>query len=180
MFFSHQLKKGFTLVELMVVITIIALLSAILFVNFNDARMLSRDKARMTSLKELQLAIELYKAQYGNYPAAGCGVSTSNFAGPGTASASGFSSCTLYIAGLVPDFISALPTDPRLEADADRGFYYRSNGTSFKLMIHDSVETSFITSYGDEFARCPGAGGACGATVPGTTYAVYSAGAVDW
>ncbi len=178
--FSHQLKKGFTLIELMVVIAIIALLSAALFVNFNDARMLSRDKARMTSLKELQLSLELYKAQYGNYPASGCSVSTSNFAGPGSASASGFSECTIYIAGLVPDFISVLPTDPRFEATANRGFYYRSDGTSYKLMIYDTVETSVITSYGDEFARCPAVGGNCGATVPGTTYAVYSSGAEDW
>lgn len=180
MSFSHQLKKGFTLIELMVVITIIALLSAALFVNFNDARMLSRDKARMTSLKEVQLSLELYKAQYGNYPASGCSVGTSNFAGPGTASASGLSTCAIYIAGLVPDFITTLPTDPKFENDANRGFYYRSNGTSYKLMIHNTVETSFVTAYGDEFARCPSAGGACGATVSSSTYAVYSAGAEDW
>ncbi len=178
--FSQLRKKGFTLIELMVVVAIIALLAAALFVNFNDARMLSRDKARMTSLKELQLSLELYKAQYGNYPAAGCTVGTSNFAGPGTATASGFSSCTLYIAGLVPDFISVLPVDQKFENDANRGFYYRSNGTSYKLMIYNTVETSFVTAYGDEFARCPGAGGACGATVSSSTYAVYSAGAEDW
>lgn len=172
-------KSGFTLIELMVVITIIALLSAVLFVNFNDARMLSRDKARMTSLKELQLAIELYKAQYGNYPAAGCG-GTTNFAGRGPASGGGFASCSTYITGLVPDFISALPVDPRSEDDTDKGYYYRSDGNSFKLMSYDAVETSLVTGYGDEFARCPGSGGACGATVPATTYAVYSAGAVDW
>ncbi len=174
-------RAGFTLIEIMVVITIIALLSAALFVNFNDARMLSRDKARMTSLKELQLSLEFYKAQYGSYPVAGCGVSSGNFAGPGPASAAGFSgNCDLYIAGLVPDFISVLPTDPRSENTANMGYYYRSNGNSFKLMIYDSVETTFVTSYGDEFARCPGVGGSCGGAVPGTTYAVYSAGAENW
>ena len=111
--------------------------------------------------------------------AAGCGVSTSNFAGPGPGT-SGFSTCDQYIAGLVPDFISILPTDPRSEGDSNRGFYYRSDGNSYKLMVYDSVETSVIASYGDEFARCPGVGGSCGAAVPGTTYAVYSLGAEDW
>lgn len=183
---THFLKRGFTLVELMVVITIIAMLSAVLFVNFNEARMSARDKARATGLKELQLSLELYKAQYGRYPAAGCSAPAANFAGPGTAGASGFTACTNYIVGhaagitFVPDFISSLPTDPKFENEANRGYYYRSNGSSYKLMVYDTVESEEISAYGDEFARCPSAGGACGATVPATTYAVYSAGAEDW
>jgi prepilin-type N-terminal cleavage/methylation domain-containing protein len=185
---DHIFKKGFTLVELMVVVTIIALLSAVLFANFGDARMSSRDKARMTELKELQLSLELYKAQYGRYPAAGCSASASNFAGPGPATASNLTSCTIYITGhtagvtFVPDFISQLPTDPMFENQANRGFYYRTDasGSSYKLMVFDAVELETVTAYGEEFARCPAAGGACPATVPANTYAVYSVGAEDW
>ena len=47
----------------MVVVGIIAILSSILYANFNEARMIARDKTRMTTLKEVQLALELYKAQ---------------------------------------------------------------------------------------------------------------------
>jgi prepilin-type N-terminal cleavage/methylation domain-containing protein len=186
--YRHIFKKGFTLVELMVVVTIIALLSAVIFVNFNEARMSSRDKARMTSLKELQLSLELYKSQYGRYPAAGCSAGATEFAGPGTATASGFRECANYIVGhaapatFVPDFISSLPTDPKFETEPNRGFYYRTNatGSSYKLMVYDAVELEFITSYTNDFARCPAAAGACGAAIPGTTYAIYSAGAQDW
>ena len=178
-------KKGFTLVELMVVVTIIALLSAVLFANFGDASMSSRDKARMTELKELQLSLELYKAQYGRYPAQGCG-GASDFAGPGPATAGNLSSCTNYITGhtagvnFVPDFVSQLPNDIMFEDEVNRGFYYRTDGSSYKLMVLDSVELETITAYGEDFARCPGAGGSCPATVPANTYAVYSAGAEDW
>lgn len=170
-------KKGFTLVELMVTVSIIAILSAIIYASFDQARAQARDKARMSSLKEVQLALEVYKAQNGSYPLSGC--SASGFAGPGPAS-SGFTACNNYIPGLVPDFIDKLPTDPRFESESTRGYYYQSDGNSYKFMSYDVVEAQTVTAYGEEFARCPGAGGACGATVPATTYAVYSAGAENW
>lgn len=169
---------GFTLVELMVVISIIGIMSSILYVNYNDAREQARDKVRMTDLKSLQLAIETYKAQNGQYPASGCSGGT-DFVGPGPGTGV-FKSCDTYIVGLTPDFISVLPKDPRSESDTNKGFYYSSNGTSYKLMVYDSVERLFITSYSDEFARCPKTGGACSGAVPDKTYAVYSNGAADW
>ncbi len=172
-----KFKNGFTLVELMVTVSIIAILSAIIYASFDQARAQARDKARMSSLKEVQLALEVYKAQNGSYPVAGC--SAADFAGPGPGT-SGFTQCTNYIVGLVPDFIDKLPTDPRFENDSNRGFYYQSDGNSYKFMSYDAVETQTVAAYGEEFARCPGAGGECGGAVPATTYAVYSAGAEDW
>ncbi len=173
---------GFTLVELMVVVSIIGIMSSVLYVNYNDAREQARDKVRMTDLKSLQLAIETYKAQHGRYPAQGCGTVGTDFAGPGPVSGGSFASCDVYITGLTPDFISVLPKDSRSENETNKGFYYKTdtNGTSYKLMVYDSVERFTIISWGDEFARCPKSGGACSGAVPANTYAVYSAGATDW
>ncbi len=181
--------QGFTLIELTVVVAIIGMLSAVLYANFDDARKQARDKARMTSLKELQLAIELYKAQNGSYPTAGCSAGTDKFAGPGSENRTDLVSCTgtaQYISqlGFIPDFISALPIDPKSETVSNQGIYYRSDGTSYKLMFLDTVETATVTSYGDEFARCPavtGSGEGCpSSTPPAATYAVYSVGAETW
>jgi len=174
--------SGFTLIELLVTISIIAVLSAVIFVTFNDAREQARDKARTTTLKEVQLALEMYRAQNGNYPSAGCSVSDTEFAGPGPAGSTGYTSCVPYIAGLVPDFISVLPLDPKFENEPGRGFYYRSDRNNYKLMLLDVVEALEITSYDNEFARCPRqqTSGACAGAVPATTYAVYSFGALDW
>ncbi len=183
---NNSLKsRGFTLVELMVVVTIIAMLSAVLYGSFNQARQQARDKARMTGLKELQLAIEMYKAQYGRYPEAGCSRGI-EWVGPGTHPSWGNTThCPTYIVGLTPDFISTLPTDPLSEMTVGWGMLYKTNaaGTVYKIMVHGSVESLFIQSYEDEFARCPYDCGQsfCSASGPqGTVYAAYSLGAQCW
>ena len=180
-------KTGFTLIELMVVIAIIGILSTILYASFDVAKSQSRDKVRMASLKELQLAIELYKAQNGVYPTRGCeGITAvTDFVGPGPTpggSAGGFASCARYIIGLDPDFIPALPSDPRFENEAGRGFYYRSNGTSYKLLLLNVAESIKVAGYDDDFARCPAfVSGTCPTPVSiETTYSVYSSGAQNW
>lgn len=181
-------SQGFTLVELLVVISIIALLSTILYASFDQSRQQTRDKTRLSSLKELQLAIEQYKAQTGSYPLAGCGANPPQFAGPGVVSISGLRACegndiVNYISNLAPSYIKALPFDPKFEFESDRGFYYRSDGNSYKLMMRDVAENILIKSYDDEFARCPAktSSGECSTNEPpSTTYAVYSIGAEDW
>jgi len=69
--FSIRKSKGFTLIEVLVVIAILAGLVAILFPNFMDARARSRDTARKSDLRSMQKALEFYKAnQYPpKYPA---------------------------------------------------------------------------------------------------------------
>ncbi len=54
-------KNGFTLVELLVVIGIITMITALLFPNFMGARQRARDSQRKTDLKQIQGAVELYK-----------------------------------------------------------------------------------------------------------------------
>lgn len=71
-FIKHQLRRsgaGFTLIELLVVIIIIGVLSAILFANFVGVRQRARDAQRKSDLRQIQAALELYKADIGNYPA---------------------------------------------------------------------------------------------------------------
>lgn len=173
--------RGFTLVELIVVIGIIGVLSSIVYANFGSARTVARDEVRKTSVKDLELAIRLYKAQNGTYPDAGCGTSAGNFAGPGPSGAAWANSCDEYIDGLTPDFIAQLPQDPNQEQDSNKGFYYRSDGISYKLMVYNTVETKVVTSATDEFARCPSFS-SCGgsSTDRAKTYTVYSANAAQW
>ncbi len=168
--------RGFTLIELLVVIAIIAILAAVLLSSFDEARKSARDDARKAELKELQLALELYKAQNGRYPAAGC-----NRGASWTSQAPTYGNCTEYIAGLAPEYVSELPIDPNAQAN-NQGYLYRTNssGSSYKLLAYLTVESKTVGSFVDEFSRWPYA--SCGYTVAQTetTYAVYSAGAECW
>lgn len=61
-------KKGFTLIELLVVIAIIGLLSTLAVVALGNARLKARDAKRMSDLKQVQTALELYYTDKGAYP----------------------------------------------------------------------------------------------------------------
>jgi prepilin-type N-terminal cleavage/methylation domain-containing protein/prepilin-type processing-associated H-X9-DG protein len=61
-------RRAFTLIELVVVIAIIALLAAILFPVFSQAREKARQAACLSNMKQLGLAISLYQQDYdGHY-----------------------------------------------------------------------------------------------------------------
>jgi prepilin-type N-terminal cleavage/methylation domain-containing protein len=171
-------SRGFTLVELMVVVSIIGILSAVVYANFGTSRQIARDNVRKTDLKNLQLAIELYKAQNGVYPL-GCNGTGSPVSWSGNVNGSYACSdgSTEYIVGLVPDFIAALPVDPKASTYAvgsNFGYVYgaSSNQKEYKLMAAGVVEVLQVQSYSDEFARCPAQGGTQGCTGAVTKSAV--------
>jgi general secretion pathway protein G len=62
-------KKGFTLIELLVVIAIIGLLSTLAVVALGSARQKARDAKRLSDLKQVQTALELYYTDKNSYPA---------------------------------------------------------------------------------------------------------------
>jgi prepilin-type processing-associated H-X9-DG protein/prepilin-type N-terminal cleavage/methylation domain-containing protein len=73
----RQRKTAFTLIELLVVIAVIALLAAILFPVFAQARAKARQATCLSNLKQIGLAVMMYAQDYdemlppANYPAPG-------------------------------------------------------------------------------------------------------------
>lgn len=61
-------NKGFTLIELLVVIAIIGLLSTLAVVSLNGARVKARNARRMSDLKQISTAMELYSSENSYYP----------------------------------------------------------------------------------------------------------------
>ncbi len=65
---KNQKKKGFTLIELLVVIAIIGLLATLSVVALNNARERARDSRRVSDIKQIQTALELYFDAEDEYP----------------------------------------------------------------------------------------------------------------
>jgi prepilin-type N-terminal cleavage/methylation domain-containing protein len=61
-------SKGFTLVELLTVIAIIAILTAILFPVFSRAKVAAKRQVDSSNLASLHQALQLYRTDQGGYP----------------------------------------------------------------------------------------------------------------
>lgn len=104
---GHKTTKGFTLIELLVVIAIIGILSSVVLASLNSARQKGRDAKRISDVKQIQLALELYYDANGKYPNV---VSTTTLVTPG--------------------YIAALPQDPVGNTEYSYAAYYLSGGTA--------------------------------------------------
>ena len=116
-------KKGFTLIELLVVIAIIGLLSTLAVVALGSAREKARDSKRLSDLKQVQTALELYYTDNNAYPTAATAV-TLGSVNIACLNASGFAAtgCTSPYMGLVP-------TDPGSTSYA----YTSANGSTYSI-----------------------------------------------
>ena len=106
-------KRGFTLIELLVVIAIIGILSSVVLASLGTAREKARDATRISDIKNIQLALELYYDSLQAYPANTVG----------TANAYGMTGVTL-VAALAPTYIPRLPEDPSSARGAADRYHY--------------------------------------------------------
>ena len=66
--FALAINKGFTLVELLVVMAILGILATIITGGFKNALMRGRDTRRKSDLKQIATALELFYHDWGYYP----------------------------------------------------------------------------------------------------------------
>ncbi|MFZ1243010.1 MAG: type II secretion system protein [Candidatus Saccharimonas sp.] len=65
---SPKRNRGFTIVELLIVIVVSAILAAISIVSYNNIQARAKNTARLTMAENTIKLLELYKATYGEYP----------------------------------------------------------------------------------------------------------------
>jgi general secretion pathway protein G len=93
-----NIQRGFTIVELLIVIVVIGILAAITIVAYSGIQQRARDSIRTGDISSLQKALELYRVDNGIYPSVG-------------ADNTGYAVSSLA-ATLVPMYIPKLPNDP--------------------------------------------------------------------
>ena len=114
-------KSGFTIVELLIVVVVIAILAAITIVAYNGIQQNSRYSVMKSDIATYNKAILMYQAKYGNYPY--------NNAGP----AGNVSGRTLNISGL-NEFLSTPPTMPNDGVGGYYAYIWSTNGTEYKIV----------------------------------------------
>jgi prepilin-type N-terminal cleavage/methylation domain-containing protein len=61
-------NRGFTIVELLIVIVVIGILAALVVVTYNGIQQKARDTERKTDVNAIHGQVEAYQAQNGKYP----------------------------------------------------------------------------------------------------------------
>lgn len=119
---NHR-HKGFTIIELLVVISIIGLLSSIATFALGNARKQARDNRRIQDLKQIQTALELYYKDNQKYPRPNSldGYTTNIGTGAGhclNRDGTKWGNQDDYIEDLeAGKYISNLPLDPRFDVN---------------------------------------------------------------
>lgn len=125
-------RKGFTLIEILIVVAIIAILASIVLVGLGPTQALGRDSRRVSDLQEIQNGLELYYNKNGAYPVPAQGAAWTVFQGDLTGASIG---------------INNVPVDP---SSPGRGYAYAwsAAGASYELMAYlESSQDSLWSSY---------------------------------
>lgn len=148
-------QKGFTLLEILLVIAAIGILAAIVIVAINPNRQLSqvRDTLRQSDAVTLQKALEQYLIDTGSYPPGVTSEYTevcnsgSNGIGEGTVN----SDC-IDLRPLVPTYIASVPTDPS-GGTGETGFYVHTHSVNQKITITSSQAENTIISINPDYVQ---------------------------
>jgi len=121
-------KSGFTLVEILVVVTIISLLASIAALSYSRFIKQSRDTRRKTDIEQVRAAVELYRNFNSVYPA------SLLFDGTGT------------VADGTATYMSKVPSDPLASGPLSTTYYYLSSGTFQDYVVCAYLEGGETTS----------------------------------
>lgn len=145
-------KKGFTLIEMLVVIGIALTLLVIMLVNLSDSRKKARDNVRVADISTIRLALEEYRVACGVFPTR-LDITANN-------------GRTGICSSMLGDFISEIPTAPSRRGDSllvgtnvipddaiFNGYFYAGLSTSLNnspcYEYHIAAELEFAVNNGE-------------------------------
>ncbi len=114
-----KFNKGFTLVELMIVITVIAILATIAVVSFTRVQKQARDTKRKGDLRALATGLQAYYTEKQAYPTAVQGTAV-----------------------LTPTYVPVIPTDPQSKAS----YTYTNDATNNTYGLCATLEAPVVST----------------------------------
>ena len=124
-------KKGFTLIEILIVVAIIAILASVVLVGLGPTQQAGRDARRISDLSEVQNGLELYYNAKGQYPAPAAGTWSDGLV------------ATLTGAGIG---VSSVPSDP--SSNRSYQYWYSLGQTSYILGAQlENLQNSVFNNY---------------------------------
>lgn len=116
-------RKGFTLFELLIVISILSLLAVLSISALTSVRRSGRDARRKSDLEEVRTAIEQWRSDKGSYPLQGNGTNLLDIT---------CSSATGLVDNATPQnvYLQKAPKDPGC---SNRSYHYTVNGQDYTL-----------------------------------------------
>ncbi len=140
MWAKHKSQPGFTIVELLIVVVVIAILAAITIVSYNGIQERARNSKILSDINQVHKLVELHYAEFGEYPKTGAAMDTANL---GYADSNCAYNTSTRQSNWVPGLNKAIPQsdgNPRGGAKPGNGptafngcYVYISDGTSYVL-----------------------------------------------
>ena len=172
---TNTQTKGFTLVELLIVISIIALLTGIIIAKISGSKQSANYLKRLNDINQVDLALQRYNAaNYGKYPT----TSGSWYSSATCVAQSATVSATAYVPSVVPTYIASLPADADKALDCLSGpvYMYKSNGRDYKLIVYNDVKDKAVLLQKNSSMVDP----ARGATTTTPSFGIWTSGAIGW
>ncbi len=120
-----NMKNGFTLIEVLVVATIIALLAAAGMVSYSQFSKQSRDAKRKADIEQIRAALEMFRSSSSgsSYPA----------------SVNSCDNLSSYLVSGSPSYMSTIPQDPQSKTNT---YYYDCHVYAQTYTVAAYLETS--------------------------------------
>lgn len=144
---------GFILIELLIVVAVIAVISALIWVPLSNHQKKARDAKRKADLNDIQIALQLYYQDFGRYP------------GNQNTTYSSLTPNSPWIPDLDSTYIKELPRDPintLLSINNIRAYLY---------IVNDPTQT-YCLATNLEYDQDPQKKNECGITVGGMDYTI--------
>ncbi|MBX4205782.1 type II secretion system GspH family protein [Candidatus Microgenomates bacterium] len=133
-----MLKRGFTLIEILVVIAIIGILSTLAIISYTGVQKSARDTQRKSDLKQYQNALEVFSNKNGGFY-------------PSETTAGGVSVSSTVCGDMD---LSNCPSDPRNVEDSTFDYKYQSNGSNSGVDATNYVFWSKLENTTDYWVVC--------------------------